>query len=137
VLSLLVILIGAHAYNGIVKDMDGNNQMRASLSYVANKVRAGDESGAVTVDKIDGQDVLIIRANYDGADYKTYIYYSNGSIFEQFNKAEKPFQPGKGDKITAAKAFHMEKSTDNQLKLAATDEKNRQLSLQICLRSGS
>ena len=137
VLSLFVIVIGAHAYNGIVQDMDSNNQMRASLSYVANKVRAGDESGAITVDKINGQDVLTIRANYDGAEYRTYIYYYNGCIFEQFGKAEKAFQLGSGDKITAVKAFHVEKNANNQLNLTATDDKNRQLALQIALRSVS
>lgn len=137
VLSLFVILIGAHAYNGIVQDMSGNNQMRASLSYVANKVRAGDESNAVTVDRISGQDVLTIRANYDGVEYRTYIYYYNGNIMEQFNKAEKAFQLGAGDKITTAKAFHVEKNPNNRLNLTATDDKNRQLSLQICLRSSA
>lgn len=135
VLSLFVILIGAHAYSGVVQDMGGNNQMRASLSYVANKIRAGDESGAVSVENINGQKVLTIRADYDNSEYKTYIYYYNGSIYEEFRKAEQTFQLGKGDKISTAKAFSVEKIADNSLKLTATDDKNRQLALQVCLRS--
>ncbi len=135
VLSLFVILIGAHAYSGVVQDMDGNNQMRASLSYVANKIRAGDESGAVRIENINGQKVLIICADYDKSEYKTYIYYYNGSIYEEFRKAEQAFQLGKGDKISTAKAFSVEKIADNSLKLTATDDKNRQLALQVCLRS--
>lgn len=135
VLSLFVILIGAHAYSGVVQDMDGNNQMRASLSYVANKIRAGDESGAVNVENINGQKVLTIRADYDKSEYKTYIYYYNSSIYEELRKAEQAFQLGKGDKISTAKAFSVEKIADNSLKLTATDDKNRQLALQVCLRS--
>lgn len=135
VLSLFVILIGAHAYSGVVQDMDGNNQMRASLSYVANKIRAGDESGAVRIENINGQKVLTICADYDKSEYKTYIYYCNGSIYEEFRKAEQAFQLGKGDKISTAKTFSVEKIADNSLKLTATDDKNRQLSLQVCLRS--
>lgn len=134
-LSLLVILIGARAYDSIVKDMDRNNQMRASLSYVANKVRAGDEADAINIRNLQNTDVLTIRADYGGEPYLTYIYFYNGCIWEQFTKADQTFRPGSGDKITPIKSFRFSKDGGNQLCLSAEDDSGRKFAMQVALRS--
>lgn len=41
-LSLLLILIGARVYKRTVEHTEARGDVRASLSYVANKVRAAD-----------------------------------------------------------------------------------------------
>ena len=56
-LSLLLILIGARVYKRTVEHTEARGDVRASLSYVANKVRAADR---VSLETRDGLSVLVL-----------------------------------------------------------------------------
>lgn len=129
--SLFLVLIGANVYRDIVGEMNANNETRASLSYVSNKVRAAD-SRDVSVEKIDGQDTLVIHSAHNGSDYKTYIYLHDGYLMELFTKAENGFTAGDGDKITPVSAFTMTKN-DNELSLSVSGGDKSRLSLDLFL----
>jgi len=129
--SLFLVLIGANGYRGIVGQMDSNNETRASLSYVANKVHAAD-SGETAVQTINGQQALVINATYNGEAYHTYIYEYKGSLMELFTKAENPFTPGDGDKITTISGFAMAQN-NHMLNLSATSKDKRTLTLNLFL----
>ena len=82
--ALFTVLAGSRVYENISSRMDQTYTGSVALQYVANKVRQGDEQGAVTVKNIDGQQVLEIRENIEDGDYVTWIYYYDGSIRELF-----------------------------------------------------
>ena len=129
--SLFLVLFGANIYRGIVGQMDSNNETRASLSYVANKVHAAD-TGETSVQTIKGQQALVIAATVGGQEYHTYIYEYKGSLMELFTRAKNPFIPGDGDKITAISGFTMTQN-NNQLNLSATSKNHRTLTLNLFL----
>lgn len=131
VCSLFLVLIGANDYRGIVGQMDANNETRASLSYVANKVHAAG-SGNTAVETIDGQQALVIASSYNGEEYRTYIYEYKGSLMELFTKAQNPFTPGNGDTITEISAFRMSQA-GGKLNLSATGRDRRTLTLSLFL----
>lgn len=131
VCSLFLVLIGANVYKGIVKDMNANNETRASLSYVSNKIRTADARD-VSVEKIDGEAVLVIRSAYNNSEYKTYIYPKDGYLFEYFTKSENRFALGDGDKITPITGFVMEKK-DNRLNLIVSQGEKSPLTLELYL----
>lgn len=121
--SLLVVLFGANVYHGLVSDLDANNEVRTSLSYVSNKVRAAD-SRDISVRTDAGQQVLVITRQYSGEKYDTYIYHYQGSLYELFTKAQNQFVPGNGDKITPLSGFSVKKDGD-RLTLTATGKDRR------------
>lgn len=129
--SLLLVLIGANVYRGIVGDMDSNNETRACLSYVSNKVHAAD-SGSVALQNVNGQQALVISAQYGGENYRTYIYEYRGYLMELFTKAENGFTIGAGDKITKVSKFQMAKN-GRQLNLSVTGKDSHTLSLNLYL----
>lgn len=131
VCSLFLVLIGANTYRGIVEKIDSNNETRASLSYVANKVHAAD-SGETSLQTIDGRQVLVITSNFSSSDYRTYIYEYEGSIMELFTSAQNSFTPGDGDRITKISEFKMTQ-TGKRLNLSATGENRRTLTLSLFL----
>jgi hypothetical protein len=131
VCSLFLVLIGANVYRGIVGNMDSNNETRASLSYVSNKVHAADGKD-VELQTINGRQTLVISAQYNGKDYHTYIYEFNGSLMELFTKADNAFTPGSGDKITPVSEFTMTKS-GSELNLAASGKNHRRLTMNLSL----
>lgn len=129
--SLFLVLIGANVYRNIVSDMSANNETRASLSYVSNKVRSAD-SRDISVEKVNGQDTLVIHSEYNKSDYKTYIYLHDGYLMELFTKAENSFSAGEGDKITPVSAFTLAKH-DNELSLSVSGGGKSMLSLDLFL----
>ena len=108
--SLLLVMIGANTYKNIVKDTDRNNQIRASLSYVANKVRQNDELGAITVETKEETQVLAINTAFGGKPYCTYIYFYNGAIYESFLAKDKEFKLTEGSKVVSVEKFKIDKN---------------------------
>lgn len=127
--SLFLVLIGEHVYRGIVDQIDSNNEIRASLSYVANKVHAA-EIDETAVQTIKGQQVLVITENYNGEDYHTYIYEYKGFLMELFTKADNSFTPGDGDKITEITGFAIAQK-GSKLNLYATGKDHRTITLSL------
>ncbi|WMJ22323.1 DUF4860 domain-containing protein [Paludicola sp. MB14-C6] len=107
--SLFVVLIGASDYKSIVDRAEQNNQIRASLSYVANKIKQGDESASIQVVNQDNLQLLTITQNIDGQLYDTYIYYHKGVINEQFIKHNAKLNPNAGTPIVEADDFRVSK----------------------------
>ena len=67
VLSFFLVLIGGNAYRSTVARMDRNNQLRTTVSYIANKVRAnGKEAELKTV---NGVSVLALKERTQDAAY--------------------------------------------------------------------
>lgn len=131
VCSLFVVLIGANVYHSIVGEMESNNETRASLSYVSNKVHYADP-GAASIRTVNGVKALVIGAQYNGEDYRTYIYVHQGYLMELFTTAENPFTPGDGEKITEITEFSMEQN-GRQLSLSAAGKNRRTLKLNVDL----
>ena len=132
--SLFLVLIGANVYKGIVADMDANNEMRASLSYVGNKVHAAGTDG-VQLQTFDGQKALVLSSAANGEDYKTYIYEYNGYLMELYTRAQNGFTVGAGDRITPVSGFSMEES-GGQLTLSVNGKGHRRLTMDLCLTKG-
>lgn len=131
VCSLFLVLIGANSYRRIVGEMDSNNETRASLSYISNKVHAANGSD-VRIETLNGQEALVIRSNAGEREYNTYIYLYDGYLMELYTRAGNGFTPGNGDKITPLTAFTMEKN-DSELALSVCGKNRRSLSLNLFL----
>ena len=52
-----------------------------ALSYIANKVRQGDEDGMVGLTEMDGITVLQLKQEINGSEYVTYIYYRDCLLY--------------------------------------------------------
>ncbi len=92
-LSLLLILIGARVYKRTVEHTEARGDVRASLSYVANKVGAADR---VSLETRDGLSVLVLTQEFDGDLFETCIYYTGGVLREWFAEVATPFLPKRG-----------------------------------------
>ena len=77
VLALLLVIIGGNAYRATVERTERNNQLRTSVSYIANKVRAAGKDAELK--NVDGVHTLVLREQSETGTYVTYIYEYNGS----------------------------------------------------------
>jgi len=91
VFLLLLVLTGVGAYRNTVDGAYRTAQVRTSLGYIANKVRAADQIGGVSVEEWRGVQTLLIREWDEDWEYNTRIYYlpngdgaPGGGLYENF-----------------------------------------------------
>ena len=142
VFSLLLVLIGVGAYQGVVEDGQGNAQVRTTLSYIANKVRAADAEGMVTVDEWHGMPSLLLRERSDGAIYETRIYFlpdehgPGGAVCEHFAYEGDDWGPDSGDRIVTVSGLDISQE-DNLIVLNLSTADGQSLALRLRLRGAA
>ena len=115
-LSLLLVLIGAQVYRSIVRQTEARSDTRASLSYVANKIRSAEEA----------------RLEQAGEQtYETLIYFYDGLLRELFQREEDAFLPANGEELTPLQAFTMEESPGGLLTVTSRGADGRDHTLHI------
>ena len=127
--SLLLILIGARVYKRTVENTEARGDVRASLSYVANKVRASDRASLETR---DGLSVLVLTQEFEGDLFETYIYYTGGVLREWLAEAGTPFSPEKGETVASLSSFSIEEE-DGLLAVTTAGRDGRSHTLHIAL----
>lgn len=101
--AVMLVMLGARAYHSTVESGAVHADGRVLESYLVNAVRADDARGAVSVQQIDGLDVLKISADYAGTGYDKWIYCWDGSLRELFVDSEFEFDPASGEIICPAR----------------------------------
>jgi len=129
VLALFLVLIGGNAYRSTVARSERNTELRTTISYVANKVRAcGKEAQLQTT---DGVQVLVLRQRAENATYLTYIYEYDGYLFEFYGAETDVFSLADGEKLvkTAGLTFSRENGV-----LTIRAEQSSGRSEELCVR---
>ncbi len=136
--SLLLVLVGVGAYQGVVRDGESTAQVRTSLSYIASKVRAGDVNGAVFVEDHQGVSVLAIKQ--EDEDTVTRIYCLPGDadgepgLYELFTDAGEQPDLADGQRIAEVAAFEAKKVNDG-IELGVTTASGDAQQMRLRLRS--
>ena len=135
-LAVLLTLMGAKAYRGIAGRMEENNSLRSSLSYVANKVRAGDHSGGVSLEERNGMQVLCLSETVDGETYETLLFFADGWLREYaaVEGYADELSPDDGEQVAELADFSMERQGDALL-LTAEAVEGGTMSLTVSVRS--
>lgn len=132
VLSVMIIVMGENIYEKINDDRQNNYELRVGLSYIANKIRQSDKSNAVSLKEIEGTPAIVIKENYDGLNYETWIYYYEGCIYEIFTDEDSIFQLQDGMKIIEACSFDIVKIRDGLYKfILSSGEDHEELVLSL------
>ncbi len=106
--SLLLVVIGAGVYRGVVETGRQNTEIRAALFYLANQVRMC--SGEPRLLQQDGCTALVLQN--DGSDNETVIWYEDGALREYYGPAGGGLSAAKGmgEEIAALKEFSLTES---------------------------
>ena len=135
--SLIVVLLAASGYQKTVEGFDSHYKSRTSLDYVTEKIRQGDEKGAVSIGTFDGRQSLIIRQSYDGQDYVTYTYEDEGFIKELFIQEGAEASASAGTAILEASSFDLSLDSDGCFRLSVQTPDGREESAVVMVRTGT
>ncbi|MDD3367404.1 MAG: DUF4860 domain-containing protein [Lachnospiraceae bacterium] len=133
--SLLLVIIGANIYEHTVSDMSVNFNSRTAFAYVTEKIRQGDQTGAVEVGTLDGQDALQIREEINGDSYTTSIYFHEGNLMELFSRSDADLSASAGQKIMKCNDFQVESVSDHLYRIRLTTEDSKEMSLFVSTHS--
>lgn len=96
---LAVLMLGGSIYKNMADISQDGYEERTCLSYVWTKVKNGDEAGKILLGDFDGQNVLLLKEEYDGVAYQTMIYYYDGWVRELFCEEGLNFAPEDGTPV--------------------------------------
>jgi len=125
ILSVMIISLGKNIYDNINNDRNTNYDLRVSLSYIANKIRQSDKKDAVEITELNGINSVVINEVYDEEEYRTYIYFYDGAIYEMFTDRDSAFDLSDGMKITDVDLFEINVIEDSLYKFAAISKEER------------
>lgn len=130
--ALFLVLIGSKVYENINNRMEAAYREDVALSYIANKVRQGDEAGSVSLKDVSGITVLEIKQVIQDSVYVTDIYYKEGKLWELFSQEGSGLSIGDGNEILSCSPLAMEM---NHGLLHIKTQGNEGVSLWLSLRS--
>lgn len=126
ILAVLLIVLGANVYRNTVSRMDSNYETRTSLAYVTEKIREADADGQIAVTELEGEPAIELKKTLSGEDYRTYIYYYDGSVRELFVSADTAPTRKQGREVLQLQALQITKESDHIIRLVATDSQGHQ-----------
>lgn len=106
--SFIIVVSGARGYERIVTDASNSDENRIALSYLATKVRQAPSREAITIEKVDGVDCLLIREGY----YQTLIYHSDQALYELYAREDAGLALSDAEMIVEVHDLMMDKKGD-------------------------
>ncbi len=133
---LLVLLLGAGIYQSAASSSDAAYSERVCTSYIAEKLRHGDENGAVSLGSFDGGEALFLESDDGGVRYTTIIYSHDGWLWELFCEKGADFSREDGVKIIEVRAVHFSEAEPGLFSIEAVGPGGAANRRTIHLRSG-
>lgn len=102
---LLALLAGMSAYRSANDVRAATDETRLGLSLIANSIRANDATDAVGVAEGPEGRTLVLTERLESGDYETRLYAYEGSIVEEYARADAPYTPEKARQVVASERF--------------------------------
>lgn len=102
---LVALLTGMNVYRAANDVRTASDESRLGLSLIANSLRMNDQAQAVGfADGPEGR-ALILTEYANGIAYQTRLYAYQGSIVEEYARADTAFTPEKARAVVASNRF--------------------------------
>lgn len=132
--SLVLVNVGVHVYKNIVENNAENFSLRASLSYVATKVRQCDRTDSISIIEEEGIPILVLWEELQSGTYRTMIYCYKGKLRELFQEEGMEYKLADGLEVTDLTEFQVKNMKNNRLQFVANNGEEQE-NLVLSLRS--
>lgn len=117
---LVLAIFGARVYRALTENQSRNNALRASLSYVAARLRAADQAQAVAVEAGPQGDALVLADAGEDTGYETRIYVYDGQLMEEYAARDSGYDPANAQAVARTDTFTV--TLDGGLVTVNTDQ---------------
>lgn len=119
--AFVLVMIGVRQYQSTADSMNYNYEVRTATSYLREKVRQNDSHAAISIDNIEGTDVLALKSEVNGIVYYTYIYYYDGYLRELYVQDGSSYSLSAGQQIIELSGFDLSEATNRLITVTITD----------------
>lgn len=133
--ALMVMLLAARIYQSSVENSSRNDTARTALSYISEKMHQSDMNGSISLGSFNGCDAMILKQDYNGDTYTTYIYAHDGALKELFIKDGANADASNGKKILDIESFSMTQVNENLFRFDCIDKDEHSASIVVGLAS--
>ena len=134
---LMVLMMGAQSYQGVVTSMKESYEEGTCLQYMATKITHYSGSDAVAVGEFGDGSALLLNETIDGCQYTTYIYLYQGQVMELFCEQGVDLEPEAGFFIMDVEGLTLELVSPQLLSMTCTGSGGTaQLYVALCLGEG-
>jgi hypothetical protein len=133
--ALTVLLLSANIYSSATGHSSMNYTAGTALSYLTEKVHQNDVNGNISIGTLDGNECLILKQEYNGTTYYTYIYTDNDTLKELFIKEGTDFSPDAGRAILPVNSFTMKSVSQNSFQFTCEDQDGQDASVIVSIKS--
>lgn len=102
---LFALLMGTNAYRATNGIREATDEMRLSLSLIANSVRMNDATNALRTAEGPEGPVLVLTERLNTGDFETRLYSYQGSIVEEYARAGSSLDPQRARAVVASEKF--------------------------------
>lgn len=134
--ALAVLMFATRTYQSTTQNSSRNDSSRIVLSYVSEKVHRYDSAGKISIDTVDGHEVLLLEQEHGENRYYTLIYMYENELKELFVKADSTMDLAYGRTVMEISDFKMEYAGDELLRFICTDTSGVTASMLVAVRSG-
>lgn len=132
-LLFTMLLFGVRIYEATNSSRIENDDRRLGLSLIANSIRMNDVTDAVGAGTGPEGRSLVLTETIEGEKYETRIYAYQGSIVEEYTRAQMAYEPERAREIVESSTFEFEYR--NGLLTVTTDQGETQVSFRSVRRS--
>lgn len=129
--ALVMMNVGVHVYKNTIENNAENFRLRASLSYVATKVRQYDTVDSVQVQEEEGIPVLILKETLDTGIYETRIYCYEGRMMELFQEQNLEHHLEDGIEVMELEELSMEMQGKSISLIAKDGEQKEEITMSL------
>ena len=133
-LSVIIILLATNIYRDTTSNSYYNDNTRLSLAYLTEKIHQNNTSDCISLDKVEGIDVLKISHPGEADNYYTYIYFKDGYLKELFLKENISPNLDFGRNISQLSSFFVEQISPSLLSFSCTDHQDKSFRTLISLK---
>ncbi|WP_455719708.1 DUF4860 domain-containing protein [Agathobacter sp.] len=119
--AFVLVMIGVKQYQATADSMNYNYEVRTATSYLREKIRQNDSHAAISIDNIEGTNVLSLKSEINGIVYYTYIYYYDGYLRELYVQDGSSYSLSSGQQIIELSGFELSEATDRLITVTITD----------------
>lgn len=119
--AFVLVMIGVKQYQSTADSMNYNYEVRTATSYLREKIRQNDSHAAISIDNIEGTEVLSLKSEVNDIVYYTYIYYYDGYLRELYVQDGSSYSLSSGQQIIELSGFELSEATDRLITVTITD----------------
>ena len=134
--AFILVMIGIHAYQTTVTDMQDTYSTRTAISYVAEKLRQNDTAGSVSLGEVEGRTAIVLSNDRGGTTYLTYIYADDETLYELTVREGTRATLSLGDPILDVRNFNITDAGGGFFEFTASDTEGNTVRFLTHLRSG-